>query len=78
MEHDINVGSDEEYQLIKTLGGNNYKKVKIISVTEKSCVLADRRMTSMRQQSVMSKTNIAASTANAYRRRQEIRMKAFA
>ena len=35
-ENDINVGRDEEYQPMKTLGGKNYEKVKIFSVTEKS------------------------------------------
>ena len=47
-QDDINIGSDEEYPPIQTLGGKNYEKVKIFSVTEKSCVLADRRMTSIR------------------------------
>ena len=82
-EDDIHVGSDEEYQPIKTLGGKNYEKMKIFSVTDKSCVLADRRMTSIGQQSgqlqsVIGKRNIAASPATVHRRRQEIRMKALA
>ena len=82
-EDDINSDSDEEYQPIKTLGRKNYKKVKIFLVTEKSCVLADQRMTSIRQQAdqlqtVIGKRNIAASPATVYRRRQEMRMKALA
>ena len=73
----LNVGSDKQYQPIKTLGGKNYEKLKIFSVTEKSCVPTDRRMTSIGQQSVIGKRNRAASPATVCRRRPEIRMKAL-
>ena len=35
----------------EVVGGKNYRKKKAFFVTEESCILADRRMTSLRQQS---------------------------
>ena len=54
-----------------------------IRVTKESCILADRRMASIRQQSdqlqsVIDRKKIAASPATVYRRREEVRMKALA
>ena len=73
---------DSEYCPRKVSGGKNYKKNKSFFVTEQSCILADRRMTSLRQQSdqllsVIGADNIAASSSTVYRHREKARMKAL-
>ena len=35
----------------KSVGGKSYEKVRLYSVTDESCILADRRMTFIGQQS---------------------------
>ena len=65
----------------EVVGGKNYHK-KAFSITEESCILADRRMTSLRQQSdqllsVVGPENIAASASTVYRHREKMRMKAL-
>ena len=75
--------SDEDYEAKGTpVGGKRYEKVRIYSVSDKSCILADRRMTSIRQQSdqllsVVDRRKISASASSVYRRREEVRMKAL-
>ena len=51
-------------------------------MSDESCILADRRMTSLRQQcdqllSVVDKDKISASVSTVYRRRETVRMKAL-
>ena len=63
-------------------GGKNYHKKKAFFITEESCILADRRMTSLRQQpdqllSVVGPENIAASASTVHRHREKMRMKAL-
>ena len=55
----------------------NYRKKKAFFITEESCILADRRMTSLRQQSdqllsVVGPENIAASASTVYRHREKM------
>lgn len=75
---------DEEFKpMEKPVGGKCYEKVRIYSVSDECCILADRRMTSIRQQadqlaSVVDRRQISASASSIYRRREEVRMKALA
>jgi len=74
---------DTEYQPKSVVGGKQYKKVKLFSINAESCVLADRRLTTIRQQSdqllaVIGKNQVAASPATIYRHREKERMKALA
>ena len=59
-------------------GGKNYSKKRKLSISTNSCSLADRRHTSMRQQSdqilAFVGENIAASPTTVYRRREEARL----
>ena len=75
---------DPEYTDCKTTstGGKNYTKARTFSVTEESCILADRRLTSIRQQSdqllaVVGSEKIAASPSTIFRKREQCRLKAF-
>ena len=64
---------DIEFELKKVTGGKGYSK-KLVSINDASCILADRRLTSIRQQSDqllwMDTTNvkIAALPATVFRR----------
>ena len=64
-------------------GGKGYTR-KLVSVSDTSCILADRRLTSIGQQSDQrlsvenSGGKIAASPATVYRRRNQCRIKALA
>ena len=75
---------DPEYTDCKTTstGGKNYTKARTFSVTEESCILADRRLTSIRQQSdqilsVVGSENIAASPSTIFCKREQCRLKAL-
>ena len=64
---------DPEYTDCKmtSTGGKNYTKARTFSVTEESCILADRRLTSIRQQSdqllaVVGSEKIAASPSTIF------------
>ena len=77
-----NAEIDSEYCPRKVTGGKNYNRKKSFSLTEQSCILADSRMTSLRQQSdqllsVIGDDNIAASSSTVYRHREKARMKAL-
>ena len=81
-ESDEELIEDEEYKPSENTGGKKYKKVRIYSVSEESCVLADRRMTSIRQQSdqltsLVDRGSISASPATIHRRREAVRMKSM-
>ena len=77
------VESDLDYDVGgKPSGGKYYEKKRICAVSDESCILADRRMTSLRQQSdqllsVVDKDKISASVSTVYRRREKVRMKAL-
>ena len=63
-------------------GGGGITVKRTFFITEESCILADRRMTSLRQQSdqllsAVGPENIAASAFTVYRYRQKMRMKAL-
>ena len=59
------------------VGGKLYEKVHFYSITDRSCVLADRRMVSIRQQSDILKSSlgneIAASPSTVHRQREKVR-----
>ena len=81
--HDTNSESSEEedssYLAKPVTGGSQYVKVKSIKVSKESCILADRRMTSIRQQSdqllAYGGAAIAASPTTVFRNREKSRMK---
>ena len=59
--------------------GKAYKKVRSFSICIDNCVKADRRLTSIRQQSdlqqsTVGKNNISASPATVYRKREQFRL----
>ena len=61
---------NEDYKP-KEVGGKKYEKAYVYSLTDKSCTLADRRMTSIRQQSdqlcsALGENQIAASPTTVY------------
>ena len=62
-------------------GGKKYVKVKTSKVSAESCILADRRLTSIRQQSdqllSVAGSAIAASPSTIFREREKIRMTAL-
>ena len=62
-------------------GGKKYVKVKKPKVSAESCILADRRLTSIRQQSdqllSVAGSAIAASPSTIFREREKIRMTAL-
>ena len=75
---------DPEYTDCKTTstGGKNYTKARTFSVTKESCILGDRRLTSIRQQSdkllsVVNTEKIAASPTTIFRKREQCRLKAL-
>ena len=75
---------DPEYSDCQTTstGGKTYAKTRTFSVTEESCILADRRLTSIRQQSdqllsVVGSEKIAASPSTIFRKREQCRLKAL-
>ena len=66
----------------EVVGGGELPQKECFFITEDSCILADRRMTSLRQQSdqilsVVGPENIAASASTVYRHREKMRMKAL-
>ena len=75
---------DPEYTDRKTTstGGKNYTEARTFSVTEESCILVDRRLTSIHQQSdqflsVSGSEKIAASPSTIFRKREQCRLKAL-
>ena len=86
---DISEGSsksshDPEYTDCKTTstGVKNYSKARTFSVSEESCILADRRLTSVCQQSdqllsVVGSEKIAASPSAIFHEREQCRLKAL-
>ena len=66
------VESDLDYDVGgKPSGGKYYEKKRICAVSDESCILADRRMTSLRQQtdqllSVVDKDKISAPVSTLY------------
>ena len=75
---------DPEYTDCKTIstGGKNYTKARTFSVTEESCILADRHLTSIRQQSdqllsVVGSEKTAASSPTIFCKREQCRLKAL-
>ena len=62
-------------------GGKKYKKIKTAEVSSESCTLADRRLTSIRQQSdqllSVVGSEIAASPSTIFRKREKVRMSAL-
>ena len=72
-----------QFEPKEVIGGKGYTR-KLVSVSDTSCILADRRLASIRQQSdqLLSVENsggkIAASPATVYRRRNQCRLKALA
>ena len=75
---------DPEYTDCKTTytGVKNFTKARTFSVTEESCILADRRLTSIRQQSdqllsVVGSEEIAASPSTIFCKREQCRLKAL-
>ena len=62
-------------------GGKKYKKIKTAEVSSESCSLADRRLTSIRQQSdqllSVVGSEIAASPSTIFRKREKVRMSAL-
>ena len=72
---------DSDYELEPVKGGKNYHKLRPFTINEKSCNLADRRLTSIRQQSDQLLSafgdKIAASPTAVYRKRERFRMKAL-
>ena len=64
------------------LGVKIILKLELFSVTEESCILVDRRLTSIRQQSdqllsVSGSEKIAASPSTIFRKREQCRLKAL-
>ena len=63
------------------MGGKKYKKIKIAHVSSESCTFADRRLTSIRQQSdqllSVVGSEIAASPSTIFRKREKVRMSAL-
>ena len=83
-EDSSKLSHDPEYADCKTTstGGKNYTKARTFLVTEESCILADRRLTSIRQQSdqllsVVSSEKIAASPSTIFCKREQCRLKAL-
>ena len=72
---------DGDYCAKEAVGGKYYQKVKKFSLSKESCFLADRRMTSLRQQSDILSTvighGIAASPSTVYRHREKSRIEAL-
>ena len=75
---------DPEYTDCKTTytGGKNYTKARTFSITEESCILADRRLTSIRQQydqllAVVGSEKIVALPSTIFRKREQCRLKAL-
>ena len=75
---------DPEYTDCKTTstGGKNYAKARTFSVIEENCILTDRRLTSIRQQSdqllsVMGSESIAALPSTIFCKREQCRLKAL-
>ena len=74
---------DMQFEPKEVIGGKGYTR-KLVSVSDTSCILADRRLTSIRQKpdQLLSVENsggkIAASPATVYRRRNQCRLKALA
>ncbi|CAK8684380.1 unnamed protein product [Clavelina lepadiformis] len=73
--------SDPDFEIKKVIGGKFYKKIHTFSVNQEMCMLADRRMTSIRQHSdqlrSLAREKIAASPTTIFRRREKVRMKAL-
>ena len=72
---DLNWEDDKEYKPQNPcVGGKMYTKVHSFSITDRSCVLADRRMISIRQQSDLLKSTlqnkISASPSTIYRKQE--------
>ena len=62
--------------------GKAYQRLKTYSISPCDCIQADRRFTSIRQQSDLQKStvgenNIAASPATVYRKREQCRLDAL-
>ena len=83
-EDSSKLSHDPEYTDCKTTstGRKNYTKARTFLVTEESCILADRRLTSIRQQSdqllsVVSSEKIAASPSTIFCKREQCRLKAL-
>ena len=77
-----NEDENEEYKLLGNVDGKRYEKVRAHLLTHECYILADGRMTSMRQQSellllVLNRSLIFASPLTIYRR-IKVRMKALA
>ena len=62
-------------------GGKKYKKIKTAEVSSESCTFADRRLTSIRQQSdqllSVVGSEIAASPSTIFRKREKVRISAL-
>ena len=75
-DQDYNGEVDQEYEPPRAaVEGKLYEKVHSYSITDWNCVLADRRMVSIRQQSDILKSSlgneIAASPSTVYRQREK-------
>ena len=72
---------DPTFSLKPVTGGKKYVKVKTSKVSAESCILADRRLASIRQQSdqllSVAGSAIAASPSTLFREREKIRMTAL-
>ena len=83
-EDSSKLSHDPEYTDCKTTstGDKNYTKARTCLVTEDSCILANRRLTSIRQQSdqllsVVRSEKIAASLSTIFCKREQCRLKAL-
>ena len=85
-ESDANSDSEEIQSIFSppeklVTGGKHYLRTKTQFITDSSCILADRRMTSIRQQADQIRecggSEIAASPSTVFRKRQKVRSTAL-